>query len=194
MKSWIFLAAEAFFTASCLAGEVAVQLKTIDNRTYEVDGRFTALAPRRAAWETLTDYDHIADWVSSMRASRVQERGPDRILVEQDASGQFLLFSRHARVLLEVRETPLRRIDFTDALLKDFVSYSGSWEIAESSGGVLVTYRLSAEPRLAAPSFVKKRILKRSIQNLLNEVRAEILRRSATSSPNDGQSVASKKE
>ena len=140
-------------------------------------GTFHAAVSGALAWDVLSDYDHIDEFVSSVRSSRVEHRDADDVLLRQDAVGGFFLFHRHVQVLLKVHETPRSRIDFRDILRKDFHDYVGSWHIAPDSAGTQVNYELKAEPKTPMPRSVCRGMLKGVAQDLLEEVQAEMLRR-----------------
>lgn len=144
-----------------------------------VTGRLFVSASPGAAWRVLTDYDHIADFVSSMRRSR-SWRGPQGLRVEQDAVGRFGIFRSALHVVLAIKETPMVRIDFEDTDdCHCFKVYRGSWVIEPSSGGAVVRYTLDAEPSGAAARLVAGHAMRKNVERLLEEVGAEIERRGA---------------
>lgn len=171
-------AALACCAALARAQEPAVSLKDLGQGAYEIEGSFSVPVPSTGAWAVLSDYDRVAGFVSSMRRSRVLEREPDHLLVEQEASARFLLFSRGVRVLLKVRERAPERIAFEDVDGRDFAFYAGSWEVSPEGTGSRVVYRLKAKRRFAAPDFVARGAFKRGAEALLDEVRREMLLRS----------------
>jgi acetylornithine/succinyldiaminopimelate/putrescine aminotransferase len=61
----------------------------------------------------------------SARASS-SKRSPGRLLVEQEAVSQFMMFSKKAHLILEVMEDG-NVIRFTDQSGKSFLSYEGPW-------------------------------------------------------------------
>jgi polyketide cyclase/dehydrase/lipid transport protein len=143
----------------------------------EVEGRCFVDAPATAAWSVLTDYDGIDKFVSSIRESRVSRDGDGQILVDQVAVGHVFLFSRHFRVTLRVDEEPPGRIRFEDILHKDFVSYRGEWQIEGTGSRVEIVYRVSAQPSFSVPGFIARGLFKRTVSELLGQVREEIVRR-----------------
>ena len=179
-----FLLAALIGAASApLAAETEIRLTRHPDRTYEVAGLFTVDASTTAVWSVLTDYDRIPAFVSSMRSSRVREtRADGSLLVEQKAIGRMFFLSKAMRVLLEVRRGP-ERLRFTDIGREDFRVYDGDWEVRPITAGAGVTYHLLVEPGFAAPSFILSRAMKRGARDLLDQVRAEILRRERTGGP-----------
>jgi len=159
------------------ADDADVRLRRDPDGAYEVQGQFVVLASTGAVWSVLSDYEGIPTFVSSMRSSRVTGSRNDGVtLVEQVAVGGVFFVSKSARVTLEVRRKP-ERMDFSDVALADFRAYDGSWETQEAAGGSLVSYHLRAAPRFPAPGFLMRGIMRRGARDLLEQVRAEILRR-----------------
>ena len=143
----------------------------------EVEGRCRLKAMPAAAWAVLTDYEGIPGFVSSMRESRVTERAPDHVVVEQAAVGHLFFFSRGLKTRLRVEEEPPRVIRFEDLLRSDFETYRGSWRIEGDDAEIEIIYALSAKPAFNVPEFVARGAFKRAARNLIAEVGAEIERR-----------------
>ncbi len=142
-----------------------------------VEGELRVSAPPSVAWQVLTDYDHLPEFVSSMKSSR-SWRGPQGLRVEQEALGRFGLFHSTLRVVLAITEEARRSISFEDtAACHCFKLYRGSWTILPEAGGALVRYRLDAEPSSAAARLVAKRAMRRNVAKLLVEVGREMERR-----------------
>jgi carbon monoxide dehydrogenase subunit G len=142
--------------------------------TYRVEGGFEVEASSAAVWAVLTDYDRIDEFVSSLRESRVVERGLGEVLVDQEALAGFLVFGREVRVRLRVKELPRERIVFEDTLRRDFAAYAGSWRIAQEGEKVRVDYELAVRPAFRVPGFLTRRALQRTTRELLDDVRREI--------------------
>ncbi len=148
-------------------------------RSCRVEGDFHASAPPLVAWQVLSDYDHIADYVHSMVSSRSERDSSGALHVHQIAVGGLFVFKRKVNVVLAISEEHGKRIEFRDVLGKDFWHYHGEWRIEPDSGGVHVHYELEAEPRMAVPRGLYRGMLKDAAGDLLNEVRGEMLRRAA---------------
>jgi hypothetical protein len=141
-----------------------------------VRGEFKTPVSDSLAWAVLTDYDHIHLFVRSVRSSESKRGDDGRILLRQEAVGGVLFFHRHLSVTLEIEETP-RRIAFHDVLGKDFRSYVGEWRIVPDSSGTHVEYEVEADPRTRIPKALFRGIFRRSAEDLLDQVRTEMLRR-----------------
>ena len=152
---------------------------TSTSGTYEVRGEFATRAPLGTAWEVLTDYAHIASFVSSMQKSELVSRDGDSARVRQAASVGALTFHRTMHVMLAVREEPQRRIGFVDLSGQDFSKYVGAWTLRAAHDSTVVAYALDAAPHANAPRLLSRNVMSRTTGELLSQVRTEIEKRAA---------------
>jgi ribosome-associated toxin RatA of RatAB toxin-antitoxin module len=181
MRAWIALgvicAAPLNGAAANPNGSVSMVLQSAGTRAYRLEGRFQIEASRQTVWDVLTDYGHMTQFVASLRRSEVVERRPHGVLLRQEALGRAWMFSRKLHVLLDVTEEPLSRLVFADVSHRDFEFYKGTWEIAEAGKDLEIIYRLEAKRTFSAPNFLAEGALRKTAENLLAEIRSEILRR-----------------
>ncbi len=147
---------------------------------YKVEGSFFVDADKQTAWDILTNYDHIPDFVHSMKISHVESRDTNDLVLRQEGEGGFLFFSKRIRLLMNVHEQPQTdTIFFTDTSHQDFNVYQGSWSITPSSlgHGLEVIYSLDAAQNFSAPAFIASDVVKGNVQDLLQSLRREIAQR-----------------
>lgn len=146
---------------------------------YKLEGSFFVDADRQLIWDVLTDYEHIPDFVGSMKISRVESRFGDDLVLHQEPEGGFLFFTKRLHLTLNVHETPENSIIFQDTSHQDFNFYQGSWQIqkADSGHGYEVIYDLDAEQNFSAPAFLASDAVSGGARDLLKKVREEILKR-----------------
>ena len=173
------LLALALGSPPAFAEDVVVRITRAPDKSYAVEGSFTVNASSTAVWAVLTDYDHIGVFVKAMRHSRtIASRVDGAVIVEQEAVGGSLIFSRAMRVVLEIRREP-GRLTFVDVGRADFWDYSGSWTVAAEPRGCAVVYHLSASPDFLVPSFLMRSGMKKGARELLEQIQAEIVKRGA---------------
>ncbi len=165
------------------ADGVTMNLEDLGKGRYRLEGHISVQASAYQTWKVLTDYENIAQFVSSLRKSQVKDSNIERVLLEQEALGKKFFITRKVRVLLEVTELPYKRIEFEDTLKKDFSYYRGSWEIRSVGNGLDVIYRLECQRHFVVPNFIAKEALKNSAADLLADVQREILRRNKKGLP-----------
>jgi hypothetical protein len=159
------------------AADVSMGLQDLGQGTYRLEGQLIVQAPVETAWDVLTDYAHITDFVPTLRRSVILDQRGSRVLLQQEAVGKALFFSKKIRVLLSIQEEPRVRILFKDVSLQDFASYEGSWEIQDTTPTLHLIYRLECQRRFAVPNFIAKDVFRHNAERLLEDVRLEILRR-----------------
>lgn len=130
-----------------------------DGDTFFVRARASVPVDPRIAWETLTDYEHMRDFLPNVERSKVIARQGPRLTVEH--SGQFPLFffDIPVRVRLGVVQQPYERIvarsepGEVNGAPQTLRSFSGRYDLAvitlERRAGVRLEYESRFE--LAEP-------------------------------------------
>jgi ribosome-associated toxin RatA of RatAB toxin-antitoxin module len=94
------------FSASAMAGEViSVQAKR-QGSAVQVTTQAIVRAPLEVIWQTLTDYDHLAEFVPDLVSSRVIDRQGSIVTVEQAGKAHLWFFTYAIDVVVEVTEQP----------------------------------------------------------------------------------------
>jgi ribosome-associated toxin RatA of RatAB toxin-antitoxin module len=95
---------------ACAADEVSV-VATRRGAAVEVRAHAQLEASFDTVWSTLTDYDHLAEFIPGLRSSRVVERRDGSLVVEQVGEARFLFFSYPIAVTLLATARPPAAID-----------------------------------------------------------------------------------
>jgi ribosome-associated toxin RatA of RatAB toxin-antitoxin module len=144
----------------------------------EIRAQFFVNADPQTAWTVLTDFEHIPQFVSSMKKSHIEEVKDGDIYLCQEAEAGFLFITKRVHVLLRVHEVPGQSISFQDVSRKDFYFYQGSWNIDPGpQGGVTVTYQLEAQKNFDAP--FAGDYLHGGVKDLITAVQKEIYQQQA---------------
>jgi len=171
--TWLVLAATGFHAAADAPPDVSVHNT---DGVYTVAATFTTAEPAAVTIAALTDYENIPRFMPSVLRSQVIHRNAERVVVEQEAMAQFMMFSRRVYLTLEVVESPLL-LRFRDQGGRSFLRYEGSWTLDDSGGATRVTYALVAQPSFKVPDFVLGRLLKRDAIEMIRQLRTEIAAR-----------------
>jgi len=171
------LAAPAIAVAAAKAPKsVSVSLDKEGGQCH-AQGEFHAAVSVAIAWQVLTDYEGITRFVPAVRESKL-EQGPDgERRLRQDAMGSAFMLEHRVHVLLQLDEVADKSIAFRDLLGKDFREYSGEWRLVPDASGVHVEYELRAEPSSSLMRLFCRGALKKGAEDLLGQVRTEMLRR-----------------
>lgn len=142
--------------------------------------RAASLVPRppRQVWAVLTDFERWPSFMPLLRATHVEKREGATLWVEQKFSVLFY----------PMRHTTVYSLDPADGLLgwrldpeapHDITASEGHWELIAVDGGnaTLVRYEAKMSAGRAVPEFLERMLRERSLAQMLDGLRGEVLRR-----------------
>jgi hypothetical protein len=126
-----------------------------DGGTFFVLASAELAADPRVAWDTITDYERLPEFVPGIERSRVLARDGNRLTVEQRGVFRLYFFVRPVRLRLDVRHEPFSKVlarsvpgavDGEAATLRSFVGrYSLTVVRVGSRAGVRLDYEAQFE-------------------------------------------------
>jgi hypothetical protein len=137
------------------AQDVAVDAQRQGN-ALAISARATIRAPLSLIWRTLTDYDHLADFIPGMKRSRVLERRGGKAIVEQIGEARFWVFHYPIDVVLESNEHYPRTIGVR-VLAGNLRQLAGAYRIDTISGApdeFVLRWQGIIEPDISLPLFI----------------------------------------
>ena len=140
---------------------------------YRASATFVVTAPMTMVSAVLTDYERIPKFMPDVKRSQVLERSETGLVVEQEATAKFMMFSKKVHLVLDVSQDG-GTIRFRDRCGKSFKTYEGAWRLTSSGRSTTVVYELAARPTFEVPPFVLKRLLKRDASVMIDRLKAEI--------------------
>jgi carbon monoxide dehydrogenase subunit G len=135
--------------APALAQEVIVDASR-DGEYVVIEASAELQADVRIVWQTLSDYDRLAEFIPNLKSSRVVSRSAEGVVLEQQGEYSFLFFSRPVDVRLLVVESPPHRI-VSRAIGGSFRDMSGVYELSPVPGGVKLRYSGRILPNFDLP-------------------------------------------
>ena len=132
----------------------------------------------QTAWQVLTDYDRLAQYVPDMRSSRIVSGAGEPLRVRQEGGAEFLFFTVSIEVELRIEETPPERLTFT-AVGGNMKQMHGEWRITRTGQGILLGYEAAIEPKLWVPPLLGTSLMRRNVARQVAGVVNEMLRRQA---------------
>jgi len=132
----------------------------------------------RIAWEVLSDYDHLAQFIPDMKSSRVVSRSGDRVVVEQKGEFGFFFYRQPVDVTLEVLEQPLHRI-VARRIAGNIRDLETRYELGTSDAGVRFDYSGRFIPGFSLPPLIGMPIVRRIVERRFRAMVEEIVRRDA---------------
>ena len=160
----------------------------------EVRARATINAPLSLVWSTLTDYEHLPDFIPGLKKSRIISRVGATVTIEQSGEARFLFLTIPINVTLESTERPpiieVRRIAGSVRYLQG--RYEA--EAASEPGPVRLRWIGAIAPETELPSLIGEVIMRLSIEEqftgMVNEIeRREAIRQQGLAAPGAGQPV-----
>jgi len=150
---------------------------TAQDEAVEVTARAVIRAPTQLIWQTLTDYDHLSEFIPGIASSRVVSRDGAHSVVEQKGGARFWFFWYPIRVTLASTERPFEGID-VHLLQGNLRRLEGGYRIeARPDGSTELTWSGLIEPDAPLPSFIRTALLRRSISEQFTGMVREIERR-----------------
>jgi carbon monoxide dehydrogenase subunit G len=163
--------------AGALADNVSVETLRRDG-ALQVVCRALLDVPAELAWQTLTDYDRLADFVPGIQRSRVISRNGPLSVVEQVGTARFLFVSIPIEVTLATTERPPDTIEarMTKGNLKRL---EGIYRIEPQAGGrVQVSWNGLIEAE-SMPPLIGELLMRSAIEDQFRGMVREIERREA---------------
>lgn len=146
----------------------------------QVNARATVKAPLALIWNTLTDYDHLAEFIPGMKKSRVIERHGKTAIVEQSGHVHLWLFRFPIDVTVEATEQFSSAIQVR--LLKgNLRRLEGSYQLEKigDDDNYALVWSGIIEPDIAVPGFIATALMRKNISEQFLGMIREIERRAA---------------
>jgi ribosome-associated toxin RatA of RatAB toxin-antitoxin module len=135
-------------------------------------------AARELAFEVLTDYDRMVEFLPGMIESTVVSRSANGAVVDQVAEEGFLFFRQRVSLRAEIGETPPSRITLR-ALAGSFRHLEGTYSVSHQGGQTLIEYRGRFVPDFELPAVFGLYAVQHSLRRHLEAIADEIERRTA---------------
>ena len=180
------IAVAAFAALVLAAGAARSQEITVRTTrtgdTFEVEARVVMAVPRATAWQVLTDYERLPEFIPGLHKSQVLSRVANRVLLEQRGELRFLIFSVPMEVRMEVEERPLEAV-LSKALSGTVRAMQGRYDLAAVAEGTEFRYRGTIVVDLGIPGFLGELIVRSNVESQFNAMVREILRRAHAAQP-----------
>jgi hypothetical protein len=176
---WLFACASV--PAVAFAQTIEVRVEKRDEQVV-VDVQATVAVDARHAWAVLTDYDHMAQFVTNLKDSAVVARQGNSWQVEQtgEAGPSFLHFKFYS--LRAVELDPGREIR-SKLIRGDFKSFEFTTRLSERGGETVIVHHGEYEPTRWVPPGIGPALIKAETIKQYRELTAEMLRRQALARP-----------
>ncbi len=163
-------------SATC-RGQAAVHVQK-RGETVVIDVDMPIGVAPAVAWGVLTDYDHMATFLSNLTSSTVVERQGEKLHVAQAGRTKvaFMTFSFSAVRAIEL--TPMHEIR-SSLVSGDFKSYASTTHLVGADQGVRVVHHGEYVPKAWLPPMIGVAVIEAETRKQFDEFSAEMLRRQA---------------
>lgn len=145
---------------------------------FAVSARLSVDVTRATAWEVITDYNHLGDFVPDMDESRIVSGAGEPTLVEQTGAWRLLGLRVPVRIVAQVSEQPMQSVRFHSTSGNVRVE-NGEWRIVAQADGVAILYQVECTPDFWVPPLLGAVLIRRDVRAKLEQVAREMLRRDA---------------
>jgi len=135
-------------------------------------------APLAIVWEVLTDYDHMARFITNLEVSQLRARDGDTLQVFQKGSASRGLLTFAFENLREIKLVPYREI--RSRLISGNLKVSEfTTRVVDDGTQVHILNTGRFIPNIWVPPLIGPSMIEAETRQQFDELRAEILRRSA---------------
>ncbi|MEP6943505.1 MAG: SRPBCC family protein [Betaproteobacteria bacterium] len=149
-------------------------------RTIVVDVSMPVEATPVEAWQVMTDYDHMAKFVSNLDESKVLSRTGDTLTVFQKGTATRGPLTFSFENVREIVLTPYREIR-SRMISGDLESSQFTTRVVEADGATRITNHGEFVPKIWVPPVIGPSLIAAETRRQFGQLRAEILRRKALS-------------
>jgi ribosome-associated toxin RatA of RatAB toxin-antitoxin module len=168
---WFALA----FPALCHAADFSLQAARHGD-SFKVEAAAEFEAEVTLAWEVLTDYDRLSEFIPGMHSSRIVSRTKRSVIVDQSGEARLLFLSFPIKVRLEVEEFPYERI-VSRAIEGNFKELRGAYTLEVRGRRLLLHYTGSLTPDFSVPPLIGTILMRNTVAKRFGAMVDEIMRR-----------------
>jgi carbon monoxide dehydrogenase subunit G len=177
--AWVLLAT-LFLSIPChAAGESPIRSIKVDYQgdTYITDAVMYAPVQIAVAWDVLTDFDHMANWVPNVKESKVLKRENSSVTIEQRGTAKFgaasfgYVTERHLdmdKPSLSIKSVQTKgNLKRVESLMK----------LEPDGSGTRLVYHIEIIPSLIASAVMSKSFLEHEITEQFTAIIGEMTKR-----------------
>jgi ribosome-associated toxin RatA of RatAB toxin-antitoxin module len=175
-RGLLLLACGLLFLATCQSQSAVHVQKRGEAVVIDVD--MPVPATPAIAWAVLTDYEHMATFLSNLTSSRVVKRQGETLQVAQSGRTKIAFMTFSFAVVRAVELTPMYEIR-SSLVSGDFKSYVSTTRLIGLTQGVRVVHHGEYVLKAWLPPMVGVAVIESETRQQFDELSAEMLRRQA---------------
>jgi carbon monoxide dehydrogenase subunit G len=110
-----------------------------------VEARINLQVPLRTAWEVLTDFDNMTGILSNLASSKIVRRNGNTLVVDQEGTAHYGIFSYSFASEREIRLEPMKRI-FARQISGNAKRFESELDLSQTGLVTLIRYRAEVVP------------------------------------------------
>lgn len=148
-----------------------------DNGMFRGKFRFAVPVAQRLAWEVLTDFDHMAEFVPNVEKSRILGREGNNVRVAQQGKVPFGPFAFHfeSERLIDMREA--EGLILAKAVAGTTKHMQSEMRVQGDGATAVLNYRVEMIPDRWLPSSLGVSFLRRELASQFTAIAREMVRR-----------------
>ena len=166
-------------SAECQSQQVVQVQKRGDSIVIDVD--MPVAAAPAVAWSVMTDYEHMASFLSNLTSSKVVERRGEVLHIAQSGRTKVAFMTFSFAAVRAVELSPMHEIR-SSLVSGDFKSYASTTRLVGLAQGVRIVHHGEYVPKAWLPPMVGVVVIESETRTQFEEFAAEMLRRQAAQS------------
>lgn len=159
------------------AQDFAIAVKT-SGAILVVDVSFTVAATQHEAWDVLTDYDHMKDFLPNLQLSKIINTAGHKIQVLQKGKASYGPLSFSFDSVREVELSPYQEIH-SHVISGSIKQADGTTRLIPEGDSTRIIFHNESLPNVWLPPVIGPSFVKRETLAQFTDMRNEILRRKA---------------
>ncbi len=148
----------------------------VDGENVSVDLNMQVEAGRELVWAVLTDFSHMAGFVSNVRESRVISSQGDVLIISQRGTAKYGPLDFPFESTREIRLAPWDSIQ-SRLISGNMRKMQGLTQLLDNGSATQVVYHADSIPGVWIPPFVGKTFIAHEMREQFQQMRDEIMRR-----------------
>jgi hypothetical protein len=147
-----------------------------DSDRYRADVVMFAPVPLNVAWDVLTDFGHMAQWVPNVKESKATVTEPNTVMVEQQGVAKFGIFSFPYSSVRKMQLNPQKTVKSTQ-IEGSMKSLESLMTLTPDGNGTRLNYHLEMVPAGLASAVLSKDFVQNEITEQFKAIIGEMVRR-----------------
>jgi len=143
-----------------------------------VDASFTVSATQHEAWDVLTDFDHMTDFLPNLQVSKIIKTAGNKMQVLQKGRASYGPLSFAFDSVREVELNPYKEIH-SHVISGSVKQANGTTQLIAEGNNTRIIYHNESIPNFWLPPGIGPSFVKRETLEQFEDMRNEILRRKA---------------